>query len=65
MTSLQVLRKAKSLTQEQLAERLNVNRTTVTMWETGANTPPTRYLLPLAAILECSVEDILREQESS
>ena len=46
MTNLSRLRKAAHLTQEQLSEALAVNRSTLAMWETGANTPPTKYLLP-------------------
>ncbi|MBR6012198.1 MAG: helix-turn-helix transcriptional regulator [Selenomonadaceae bacterium] len=39
--SLPELRKKKNLTQEQLAEMLGVNRTTVTLWELGINITPT------------------------
>lgn len=33
------LRKEKNLTQEQLAEKFNVSRRTVSRWETGNNMP--------------------------
>ena len=59
MTNLKPLRKAQHLTQQQLAEMLGVGRTTVTMWESGEIAPPTKYLLDLARILDCSVEDLL------
>ena len=34
---LKELRKAKNLTQEQLAERLNISGRTVSRWETGGS----------------------------
>ena len=42
------LRKGKSLTQEQLAERLNVSRRTVSRWETGSNVPDLDVLIEMA-----------------
>ena len=63
MKQLGKLRKAVNLTQRQLAERLGVKRSALAMWEIGANTPPTKYLLALAEILNCSVEALLRDEE--
>lgn len=60
MTKLSVLRKAANLTQQQLADLLNVGRSTVTMWEIGRNAPPSKYLLALSEALGCSVEDLLK-----
>ncbi len=62
MTNLSRLRKAAHLTQEQLSEALGVNRSTLAMWETGANTPPTKYLLPLADALDCTVDALLSDE---
>ncbi len=42
------LRKEKGLTQEQLAEQLNVNRRTVSRWETGSNLPDLDILIEMA-----------------
>ena len=63
MSRIATLRKQAGLTQETLADKLGVGRTTVTMWETEANTPPTKYLLPLAEIFGCTVDDILKNEE--
>lgn len=60
MSRLSTLRKAAGLTQQQLADLLGVKRTVVTNWETGVAITPTKYLLALAEILGCTVEDLLR-----
>ena len=36
---LKTLRKEKNLTQEYLADKMNVSRRTVSRWETGSNLP--------------------------
>ena len=59
MTNIKAIRESCHMTQEELAQRLNISRTTVTMWETGQNTPPTRLLLRIAEALDCTVEAIL------
>ena len=43
---LQALRKAKGLSQEQLAEGIAVSRQAVSKWETGESLPDTDKLLP-------------------
>lgn len=60
MKNLAELRKAANLTQQDVADELKVGRTTVTAWETGENMVPAKYLLALANILGCTVEDILQ-----
>ena len=62
MKNLKALRKAAHLNQGQLAEKLGVKRSTLCMWETGKNTPPTKYILPLARILGCTVEALLKDE---
>ena len=63
MKQLGARRKAVHLTQDQLAEKLGVKRSALAMWEIGTNTPPTKYILPLARILDCTVEALLRDEE--
>lgn len=46
------------LTQQQLAEIIGVDRTTVGKWELGKALPRTKRLLVLTKILSCSIEDI-------
>ena len=57
--SLSEFRKKKNLTQEQLAEMLGVNRTTVTLWERGVNKPKIEMIEKLTEILDCSINDLV------
>ena len=47
-TFLKDHRKEKGLTQEQLAETLNVSRRTVSRWETGSNMPDLDLLMEIS-----------------
>ena len=58
-------RLSKNLTQQDIAEALNVSRTTVTMWETGETSPRVDKLPKLARILECTVDELLNSEESA
>lgn len=51
-------RETKGLTQEELGKMLNVNRTTVAMWETGAAMPRAEKLPKIAEALGCKIEDL-------
>ena len=62
---LQDLRKEKGLTQEQLAERLNVARRTVSRWETGFNTPDLDILIELADLYAVDLRDLLNGERKS
>lgn len=48
------------LTQEQLAEKLDIHRTTITKWETNKATPKTRMLLELSKVLNITIEELLK-----
>lgn len=54
------LRKSKGLTQQELAERLNLSNKTISKWETGAGSPDISNLLILAETLNVSVDELLR-----
>lgn len=53
-------RKRAGLTQQQVADLLEVERATYAMWEIGKNWPPARLLPSLAGLLLCSVDDLYR-----
>lgn len=61
------LRKAKNLTQDDVAERLNVTRQTVSKWETNQSTPDFDKIVPLCELYEISPNELLtgekQEQE--
>lgn len=48
------------LTQKDLAEKLEVDRSTIAKWETGESMPRTEKLIQLSKILKCTVDDLLK-----
>ena len=62
---IQTLRKQAGLSQEQLAERLNVTRQAVSRWETGEGKPDIDNLLPLARLLHTTVDYLLEEKDDA
>ena len=59
--NLKKLRKAKGLSQEELAVKLNVVRQTVSKWEQGLSVPDSEMLLHIAAELDTTVNVLLGE----
>ena len=59
--TLEKLRKAKGLSQEELAAKLNVVKQTISKWEQGFAVPDSETLMKAAQILETSVHDLLKE----
>ena len=55
------IRKAKGLSQEELAIKLNVVRQTVSKWEQGLSVPDAEMLIVLSEVLETSVGTLLGE----
>lgn len=53
------LRKAKSLTQDEVAEKLNVTRQTVSKWETNQSTPDFDKIVPISELFEIGVEELI------
>ena len=53
------LRRAQNLTQEQLAEQLNVSRQSVSKWESGQALPEVDKLIALGKLFNLSVEELL------
>lgn len=52
---IKYLRKAKKMTQNYLADKLNIAKTTISAWERGANTPPIDQLEAMARIFEIPI----------
>ena len=53
------LRKTKSLTQDEVAEKLNVTRQTISKWETNQSTPDFDKIVPICELFEIGVEELL------
>ena len=62
---LKELRKEKGLTQEQLAEVLNVSSRTVSRWETGSNMPDISMLVEIADFYDVSIPEIVQGERES
>lgn len=56
------IRKNNGLSQEQLAEKMKVDRSTVAKWETGEAMPRADKLPILATVLNCSISDLYGNQ---
>ena len=57
---LATLRKAKGLTQEEVADKLNISNKTLSSWETDRTTPDALTLPAIADLYEVTVDEILR-----
>lgn len=53
------LRKEKKLSQEEVADKLNVTRQTVSKWETNQSTPDFDKVLPLCELFGISADELL------
>lgn len=60
---LQALRKSHNLSQEQLAEKLDVSRQAISKWESGQANPDINNILKLSNIYEVSTDYILMGKE--
>lgn len=59
--NLKALRKAKGLSQEELAVKLNVVRQTISKWEQGLSVPDADLLISISEALETPVSTLLGE----
>ena len=59
--NLKKIRKLKKLSQEELAEKLNVSRQSVSKWETGVASPEMNNLLELCKIFHCKINDLVND----
>ncbi len=58
------LREKSRLTQNQLANSLQISAQAISKWERGENAPDITMLVPLTRILKCSIEWILEGDET-
>jgi transcriptional regulator with XRE-family HTH domain len=57
------LRKLSGMTQEQLAEKLNVSRQSVSKWENGGAAPDLESVVKISRLFQVSLDDLLTEGE--
>lgn len=62
--NLQYYRKCENMTQEQLAEQLEVSRQTVSKWEAGTSYAEMEKLLQLCDLFSCDLDTLLRKDAS-
>lgn len=58
--NLQFLRKRDSITQEQLAEKLDVSRQSVSKWESDTSYPEMDKLIQLCQIFHCTIDELVQ-----
>ena len=63
--NLQFLRKRENMTQEQLAEVLEVSRQSVSKWESDTTYPETDKLLQITNLFHCTLDDLMKKDISS
>ena len=59
---LQILRKNKGLTQEDLADKLNISRAAVAKWEAGQSYPDIMNLIQLSEMMNVTVDYLVKDQ---
>jgi len=62
---LKELRNERRLTQEKIAEQLNVSGRTISRWETGSNMPDIGMLVELAEFFDVSITEIIDGERKS
>lgn len=59
-TNLQYVRKKKGMTQESLAETLDVSRQTISKWESDSAFPETDKIIALCDLFSCNMDELIR-----
>ena len=62
--NLKAFRKRKNMSQEDLADRVNVSRQSVSKWETGDAYPEMNNILELCKIFNCKINDLVHADMS-
>lgn len=60
---LQKIRKENNITQEGLADKLNVSRQAVSKWESGIAYPDTEKLIQISKIFNVSLDELINDKE--
>lgn len=57
--NIKSIRESSNLTQEELACKIGIKRSTVAMWESGQSKPRADVLIKLSRILGCTIDELL------
>ena len=63
LLSIRELRTRANMTQAQLAKKMNVDQSTVSLWETGKTFPMRKLRKKLAKVLGCTVGELVNGGE--
>ena len=61
---LKKIRKENELTQEELAEKLNVSRQAITKWESGDGTPDIENLKQISILFNTTIDELIKEEKN-
>lgn len=59
--NLKLIRKSRKISQEELAEKLDVSRQSISKWETGENYPSMQNIMSLCTIFKCKINELVHE----
>ena len=62
---IQILRKQKGMSQEQLADALNISRQAVSKWETNESQPDIERLIEISSMFNVSTDFLIKDGQSS
>lgn len=62
---IKILREQAGMSQEKLAKRLGITRSSVNAWEMGISTPSTQYIAELAGLFRVSADYLLGLNETA
>ena len=65
MNKIKELRTRDGLSQIELAKKMHVCQPLISHWETGKFSPRIPELMKLAQLFDCTVDDILRDEDPS
>lgn len=63
MNCMRQLRKSVGLRQVDVAKHLTIKQSAISQWETGATTPSSKMLPRIAALYNCTVDEVLEAQD--
>ena len=61
--AISIIRKERGISQQKLADKLNINRALLSQIETGLVLPTFDTLLNIARILDCLITDLYRKED--